>query len=159
MPDPVTAINQKVAAEGETGEVDGKEREREGQEKKASINTAGITKNLSARGSKIPRPLGTHKEAVINVCTLARARSHGREHGVHAQFRRNKRERSYVGERNIKKTRRAQSDGAARVRDGTQGKEEGRGEVEERHESRRRESEIGRQKEERDRRWHKRRGG
>jgi len=61
------------------------------------------------------------------VCTLAcaRARSHGREHGAHAQFRRNKRELSRRREKH-QKTRRAQSDGAARARGGTQGEEEGR---------------------------------
>lgn len=79
--------------------------------------------------------------------TRARARSHGREHGAHAQFRRNKRELSHRREKH-QKTRRAQSDGAARARGGAhKGK---RKEEEEEVEERRRRptggNEIGRQK-------------
>lgn len=79
--------------------------------------------------------------------TRARARSHGREHGAHAQFRRNKRELSRRREKH-QKTRRAQSDGAARARDGAQGKEEGRGRKRRWRRDARTEggSEIGRQK-------------
>lgn len=69
--------------------------------------------------------------------TRARARLHGHEYDAHAQFRRNKRELSRRREKH-QKTRRAQSDGAARARDGTQGEEE-----DARIEG---ESEIGRQK-------------
>lgn len=57
------------------------------------------------------------------MCVHSRARLHGHEHGAHAQFRRNKRELSRRREKH-QKTRRAQSDGAARARDGTQGEEE-----------------------------------
>lgn len=59
------------------------------------------------------------------MCTFARARSlsHGREHvGVHAQFRRNKRELSRRREKH-QKTRRAQSDGAAQARGAKKGRE------------------------------------
>lgn len=71
------------------------------------------------------------------VHSRARARLHGHEYDAHAQFRRNKRELSRRREKH-QKTRRAQSDGAARARDGTQGEEE-----DARIEG---ESEIGRQK-------------
>ncbi|KAL0118373.1 hypothetical protein PUN28_009196 [Cardiocondyla obscurior] len=65
-----------------------------GEKKKASINTAGTTKISFRRASETRRSSlglpGTHKEAII-MCVLLRARSHGREHDAHAQFRRNKR--------------------------------------------------------------------
>lgn len=86
------------------------------------------------------------------MCVHSRARSHDCEHGgVHAQFRRNKRELSRRREKH-QKTRRAQSDGAVQARGAKKGREtsgEGDAMVEEG-------SEIGRQKEER-RRRHKRR--
>lgn len=113
--------------------------ERDGE--KASINATRTLRKISFRrregDSKIlflslffylsfafslslSQSLDTHKEAII-MCVHSRARSHGREHDAHAQFRRNKRELSRRREKH-QKTRRAQSDGAAKTKGGHRGR-------------------------------------